>query len=517
MSPIAAIRTSDSSASANMGFREVHADAAQYAKASDLGATSARSSGAATTDTSTRIDGSAANTGGRTTAKTADGKNIAVDPLHQSPQVSIARERTLVDDGSGQHYVSSDQLVLTTGSGNDKISVKNNTDGSLAVRVNGESYQLEMAQAQALTLRTGAGNDVIDVASDVKINQIIDGGVGDDTITTGAGDDSIDGGSGNDTIKSGAGSDYVFGNSGDDVVDAGAGNDVVYGGDGRDMLTGGAGANYIDGGAGNDSIDGGAGQDMLSGGVGDDRIFSGAGDDRVYTGAGKDSVDNAGGKDLVYAQQGSDTFSAAGGASNQVVNVDLTGSPGSKGLKIEGSAAFVQRVQADIDFLQASPVGRQMLAEYDKAAANGNSVTIRELANEDNGYTMPDANGTWADTELVNGRAGKGDDAVIAFNPSFHMTDFPAPVGVLYHEMSHAYDAVNGTFQPGNYRGNDTQDKSAGVPNSERQAVGLDNSGTPYDFDHDAATPKTTANPIALTENGLRAELGLPRRLHYAL
>jgi Ca2+-binding RTX toxin-like protein len=517
MSPIAAIRSTDSNASAAAGFREVQPDAAQYAKASDLGGTTAIRGSATAVDTSTRIDGNATNTGGRTTAKTADGKDIAVDPLHQSPQVSIARERTLVDDGSGQQYVSSDQLVLTTGSGNDKISVKNNTDGSLAVQVNGESYQLEMAKGQALTLRTGAGNDVVDVASDVKVNLIVDGGDGDDTITTGAGDDSIDGGAGNDTIKSGAGSDYVFGNTGDDVIDAGDGNDVVYGGDGKDTLAGGAGADYIEGGAGNDSIDGGAGQDMLSGGAGDDRIVSGAGDDRVYTGEGKDSVDNASGKDIVYAQQGTDTFSAAKGASNQVVNVDLTGSPGAKGLKIEGSPAFVQRVQADVDMLKSSPVGRQMLGEYDKAAAKGNTVTIRELANEDNGYTMPDTNGTWADTELVNGKAGKGDDAVIAYNPSFHMADFPAPVGVLYHEMSHAYDAVNGTFQQGTYRGTDAQDRNAGVPNSERQAVGLDNSGTPYDFDHNAATPKTTANPAALTENGLRAELGLPLRLHYAL
>ncbi len=509
MSPVSAVRAD---AGRSAGFQEVHADASQYAKAADIAPAGARAA-----DTSTRIDGDASNTGGRTYTTTPDGKRIAVDPLHQSAQVSIARERTLVDDGSGSQYVSSDQLVLTTGAGNDKISVKNSADGSLAVQVNGESYQLEMAQGQALTLRTGDGNDVIDVASDVKVNLIVDAGAGDDTVTTGAGDDNVDGGSGNDTIKTGDGSDYVFGNSGVDTIDAGAGNDVVYGGDGDDVLAGGAGADYVEGGAGNDTIDGGDGRDMLSGGVGDDRVTSGAGDDRVYTGAGTDTVDNAAGADVIYGQQGTDAFSAARGASNQVVNVDLTGSPGSKGLKIEGSDAFKQRVQADIDMLSASPVGRRMLAEYDKAAANGNTVTIRELANEDNGYTMPTENGTWADTELVNGRAGKGDDAVIAYNPSFHMAEFPAPVGVLYHEMSHAYDAVNGTFQPGTYGGSDAQDRNAGVPNSERQAVGLDNTGTPYDFDHDPSTPKTTANPIALTENGLRAELGLPLRLHYAL
>lgn len=510
MSPVSAIRPNDSS------FREVQPSAAQYAKAADLDPITSRGAAA---DTSTRIDGNATNSGSRTTTQTPDGKTIAVDSLHQDGDVTIARERTLADDGRGGQYVSSDQLVVTTGRGDDRVAVKNNADGSLALDINGKAYQFEMAQAQALTVRSGDGNDTIDVASDVKVNLIVDGAAGDDTITTGAGNDIVDGGLGNDTIKTDAGSDDVFGNSGDDHIDAGAGNDIVYGGDGADTLAGAAGADYIEGGAGNDRIDGGADQDMLSGGVGDDAISSSAGDDRVYTGAGKDTLNNTAGKDVVYAQQNVDTFTAAKGASNQVVNVDLTGSPGSKGVKLEGSPAFVQRVQADLDMLQSSPAGRQMLAEFDRAAANGNSVTIRELANEENGYTMPDVatGGTWADTEIANGRAGKGDDAVIAYNPSFHMEAFPAPVGVLYHEMSHAYNAVTGTFQPGDYQGRDAQDRNAGVPNSERQAVGLDNTGVKFDFDRDPATPKTTANPFALSENGLRAELGLPARLHYAL
>jgi Ca2+-binding RTX toxin-like protein len=496
------------------GYWNVQPDAAQFGKAADIAAPAARSASAGT---DTRIDGNATNSGARSTAHTVDGKPITIDTLHTSREVTITRERTLADAGGGQQYVSSDQLVLTTGSGNDKLSVQANRDGTLSVKVNGESYQVEMAKGQALTLRTGDGNDVVDVASDVKVNLIVDAGKGDDTVKTGAGDDIVLGGDGNDTINTGAGSDYIEGGNGNDTINAGSGNDVVYGGDGDDKLSGGAGNDYVEGGNGNDVLDGGSGNDMLSGGNGDDRIASGSGADRVYTGAGTDQVVNAGGKDVIYAQQGTDTFSAAKGASNQVVNVDLTGTPGSKGLKIEGSAAFVQRVQADIDFLRASPVGRQMLAEYDRAAAAGNTVTIRELANEDNGYTMPDTNGTWADTELGRNGPGKGDDAVIAYNPSFHMAEFPAPVGVLYHEMSHAYDAVNGFFQPGTYAGSDAQDRNAGVPNSERQAVGLENDGIAYDFDRNPATPPTTANPIALTENGLRAELGLPLRLHYAL
>ncbi|WP_300622277.1 M91 family zinc metallopeptidase [Dokdonella sp.] len=509
MSPVSAVRPNESS------FREVQPTDAQYAKAADLDSGARRAAG----DTSTRIDGNASNSGGRTTKQTPDGKTIAVDPLHQDGDLSIARERTLVDDGRGGQYVSSDQLVLTTGSGDDRIRVQNRPDGSLAVDVNGKAFQLEMADAQALTVRAGAGDDVIDVAADVKVNLIVYGEAGDDTITTGAGNDVVFGGDGNDTLRTGAGRDYVEGGNGDDTIDAGSGNDVVYGGDGNDVLVGGAGDDYLEGGNGDDLLRGGAGNDMLSGGNGNDRIESGSGSDRVYAGAGEDTIVNGAGKDVVYAQQGIDTITSSRGASVQVVNVDLAGSPGAKGVRVEGSPEFVQRVQADIDLLRASPAGRQMLAEFDRTAANGNSVTIRELANEENGYAMPDVarGGTWADTELVNGRAGKGESSVIAYNPSFHMAEFPAPVVVLFHEMSHAWNAATGTFQPGDYRGSDAQDRSAGVPNSERQAVGLDNTGTPYDFDRDPGTPKTTANPFALTENGLRAELGLPARLHYAL
>ena len=86
---------------------------------------------------------------------------------------------------------------------------------------------------------------------------------------------------------------------------------------------------------------------------------------------------------------------------------------------------------------------------------------------------------------------------------------------VLYHELSHAYNGVTGTFQPGTYRG--TGPDSGRVPNAERQAVGLETSATPFDFDNDPSTPATTANPDHLTENGYREELQLPDRPSYAL
>src|SRR5690606_15693874 len=85
-----------------------------------------------------RIDGSAENAGQRSQRSTPDGKPIVVDPLFSGTGVEIARERT-VADGS---YVSSDQLVLTTGARDDVIGVRQRDDGTLDVNVNGESYEV---------------------------------------------------------------------------------------------------------------------------------------------------------------------------------------------------------------------------------------------------------------------------------------------------------------------------------------------------------------------------------------
>jgi len=459
-------------------------------------------------DGTVEIDGGATNPQQRTQGSTPDGKPVQIDPLHDGGEVSISRERTLADAGGGRQYVSADQIVLTTGGKNDDVRVTQRDDGTLDVGVNGEQYALRLTENQELTLRSGDGNDVITVAPNVKVNIVVDAGAGDDTVTTGAGDDRVDGGLGNDRISTGAGRDDLFGNSGDDILDAGAGDDVVYGGDGADRLLGGDGVDFIEGGRGNDELDGGAGHDMLSGGLDDDTLRGGQGDDAVYTGAGKDTVDNQSGNDTVYAQSAMDLINANGGARNTVVNVEIGAA---KGVTIEGSDAFRQRVGAEIDFLRSSPSGQRMLAEFDKAAARGNSVTIKELANEQNGYAQTFSN----DADIVNGRPGKGGDVQISYNPSFHMAEFPAPAVVLYHEMSHAYNGVNGTFQQGTYRG--TGPDNGQVPNAERQAVGLETSAPAYDFDGDPSTPKTTANPDHLSENGLRAELGLPDRPSYSL
>ncbi|WP_407354038.1 M91 family zinc metallopeptidase [Luteimonas sp. R10] len=443
--------------------------------------------------------------------QTADGKTIRNAELHQGEQATVTREQTIATAGPFQTYVSSDQVVFTTGEGDDDVQVSQRDDGTLDIEVNGESYEVRLTEQQELTLRTGGGNDTIAAASNVTVNMVVDGGAGEDRILTGNGDDRIDGGIGDDVIESLGGRNDIFGNAGDDEIQGGTGINVVYGGDGDDVIRGGGQDGYLEGGAGNDEIHVGAGNDIVSGGLGDDVIHSGAGSNAIYAGQGEDTVQGATGTDTVYAQA-SDLINAATGANPTVVNVEIDASVGTHGITVTGSDAFRQRVEADMEFLRSSPNGQQMLAEFDAAAdAKGNTVTIKELANEQNGYAQTFSR----DADIVNGRPGAGGDVDISYNPSFHMDAFPAPVVVLYHEMSHAYNGVNGTFLPGTYVGEGPD--SGRVPNAERQAVGLESSAEPFDFDGNPDTPPTTHNPIHLTENGIRRELGLPDRPSYAL
>jgi len=457
-----------------------------------------------------RIDGNAAGTR-LPSSSTPDGKEITRGQLHEGDQATVTREQTIVEYSPWQRGVSNDQVVFTTGEGDDNIQVNQRDDGTLDIQVNGESYEVRLAQGQELTLRTGGGNDVIEASPNVTVNMVVDAGAGNDRIITGSGDDRVDGGQGDDFIASAGGRNDLFGNSGNDEIHGGDGVNIIHGGDGDDLLNAGGGVNFVEGGAGDDLINGAGGNDIISAGKGDDTVTLDGGSSHVYTGQGGDTVEGATGEDKVYAQA-SDLINSLDGSKPTVVNVEIDPAAGHS-VEVTGSDAFRQRVEAEMDFLRASPNGQQMLAEFDKAAElKGNTVTIKELANEQNGYAQTFSR----DADIVNGRPGAGGNVDISYNPSFHMDAFPAPVVVLYHEMSHAYNGVNGTFLQGTYRG-DGPDAQVGVPNAERQAVGLETTAEPFDFDGDPATPPTTHNPIHLSENGIRREMGLEDRPSYAI
>ncbi|MGX9520320.1 hypothetical protein ACWX0P_16355 [Vibrio mediterranei] len=77
-------------------------------------------------------------------------------------------------------------------------------------------------------------------------------------------------------IKYGDGNDFIRDNSSvDDLIDGGKGNDFILGKQGDDKIKGGKGDDIVEGNRGNDDLKGGSGEDLLFGGVGNDTLIGG--------------------------------------------------------------------------------------------------------------------------------------------------------------------------------------------------------------------------------------------------
>ena len=123
------------------------------------------------------------------------------------------------------------------------------------------------------------GDDTYTAAGDGRVDGVIDGGLGNDTLTGGSNSDFIDGGDdndrlfgrgGDDDLRGGLGSDFMSGGMGDDQLIGDDGSDKMFGGSGDDTLNGGRDKDTIHGGDGNDEIKGGRLADVLNGGAGAD-------------------------------------------------------------------------------------------------------------------------------------------------------------------------------------------------------------------------------------------------------
>ncbi|MEP0991294.1 MAG: cadherin-like domain-containing protein [Tateyamaria sp.] len=198
----------------------------------------------------------------------------------------------------------------------------------------------------------GAGDDTISTGDDADTiiggdgNDVIDGGIDDDSITGDDGSDRIVGGEGNDSIDAGLGNDTIFaGNdpdlgldqlnieddgsnplfpgdprpdNGRDTVDGGEGDDLIFGADDDDVLLGGAGQDTIDGEIDNDFIDGGIGDDSLLGGQGNDTIEGGDGQDFIDGGRNADVLSGGAGDDTILGDNGADVIN--GGEGNDFID-----------------------------------------------------------------------------------------------------------------------------------------------------------------------------------------------------
>ncbi|WP_299041449.1 tandem-95 repeat protein [uncultured Tateyamaria sp.] len=192
----------------------------------------------------------------------------------------------------------------------------------------------------------GAGDDTISTGDDADTiiggdgNDVIDGGIDDDIIdgddsndSTAGGADRIVGGEGNDLIDGGVGDDTIFaGNDPDlgldqlNIEDDGSnpifpgdprpdnGMDTVFGGEGNDLIFGADDDDELYGGTGNDTIDGEIDEDFIDGGEGDDSLLGGQGNDTIEGGVGNDFIDGGLQADTLNGGEGNDTILGDNGA-----------------------------------------------------------------------------------------------------------------------------------------------------------------------------------------------------------
>lgn len=124
-------------------------------------------------------------------------------------------------------------------------------------------------------LAIGEGHDLLSDSSDNL--QVLDGGLGNDTLSGNSTTETLLGGAGNDRLTiSYAGATTVDGGAGNDIIASHGGGDLVLGGDGDDQILTRFGSSTVNGGAGNDWMLGLANNDtyVFEEGSGQDTIAS---------------------------------------------------------------------------------------------------------------------------------------------------------------------------------------------------------------------------------------------------
>ena len=155
---------------------------------------------------------------------------------------SIRFEDVTSTDLRGLRRVGID-LILDYGT-TDQVTIQNHYAGA--------AYQLNQ-----FTFSDGVTLTPVQLLAAYRIN--LTDGADSQTFTDAA--ETIYAGLGNDTISGGAGDDRLYGQAGNDYLSGGTGDDSLYGGADNDNLSGDAGNDLLDGGIGNETLSGDAGND----------------------------------------------------------------------------------------------------------------------------------------------------------------------------------------------------------------------------------------------------------------
>jgi hypothetical protein len=175
-----------------------------------------------------------------------------------------------VEAGDGADSVSGDVYSADGGPGDDTLTgaaVEHGGPGD--DRLTGaDTGALLEGGAGRDTIAGGKAGDTIVDDSDAGERDVVDGGLGNDTMSYAgrkagmtvslqqplAGEDQL---SAIESLRGGAGNDQLTGDAGPNTLDGGPGRDFLAGGDGDDTLAGGPDADALDGGAGDDNLDSG--------------------------------------------------------------------------------------------------------------------------------------------------------------------------------------------------------------------------------------------------------------------
>lgn len=323
--------------------------------------------------------------------------------------------------------------VLAGGSGGDTVSYVS-ASGSITVNLSTTTAQ-----------NTGAaGTDTITAFENIRGSDFNDTLTGDgnaNIIEGGLGNDTLDGGAGTDTLSYKSASSGITINIGLTTAQntVGAGTDTVLnferiiGSAYNDILTGNSSTNQIEGGVGNDIMDGGAGTDTLAyqtaasgvtvnlsittaqntGGAGVDTIsnfesitgsgyndilYGSSGNNTLKGGNGNDILCGLAGADSLYGEAGADTFLFDVGSAFSGIDTinDFSTAQGDK-LNISSLLVGYNAVQSAInDFVSFTVSGSNstMLVDRDGTASTYAAQSIATL----NNLTGLDAN-----TLLTNG------------------------------------------------------------------------------------------------------------------
>lgn len=228
---------------------------------------------------------------------------------------------------------------------------------------------------------TTSGTPGADVILGTAGDDRIESGGGDDVICAGAGDDIVRAGPGRDSIELGSGADRAWGGAGADTIRGGPGRDRIEGNGGRDRLYGGAARDVILGGKGVDTCDGGTARDSLVSCATRDRSAF-----HVAPGASGDGTPDrpfgtiAEGLD---ALRPGDTLYLGGGIYRELVNIDVSGTPGAL-IKIRNLPG--QRPIIDGSGIPTTPGWSPLVSIVDQSHVRVRGIELRDRVSTESNH-----------------------------------------------------------------------------------------------------------------------------------